>query len=370
MLDEFTNAGLLFNQLPKLLLTSTKAVKSESDLLVKMARVTRQDKSITHDHQFFRNFRKEGFNSESFSQYFGTEWQGNIEHFSEGVNPEHAYAWFQVKTTIAGFKNGFGSAGELKYFWPFIDAHTEVEYQFIKENYGSEDLSNMSSYLKEWLLVERINLSEPSLEEGATYAIYMVMYWSALYELFLEVEMGSDDYSKLSKCLPVNRVKEPNIIFSPSVEVYLTNVKKGWAKDRYHKDDIKWTELYGDIARAQLGDPNILENPVKSDSLELIKPDTSNIKKRFDRWRQGGLISIEELRKNIVILRVPYSDSEGVLTLETIWFINLFTNIQTELFKAGVSSQEIADTFAKYPDFKGLVKDRFERFKETGVLSS
>ncbi|MGF1708893.1 hypothetical protein [Enterovibrio baiacu] len=370
MLDEYTNAGLLFNQFPKLLLTSTKAVKSESDLLVKMARIVRQDESITHDHQFFRNFRNEGFNDESFFQYFGAEWREKFEHFSEGVEPAHTYAWFHVKTTIAAFKNGFGSAGELKYFWPFIDAHTEVEHQFVKENYGSDDLSNIPPYLKKWLLVERINLSEPSLEEGATYLIHMVMYWGALFELFLETDTNSTEHSILDLCLPSYDSKKE--MLSPSTEAVLIAVKKGWAKKQYAQSDMKWKKLYQDIKCAQMKDPHkdLNEPLVEEFPQMLVDPDVDGMKKRFDRWRNGELISLVDVRKYITILNAPFSATEGNVTLDIFIFINMFTLVQKELNRAGVAHQEIADTFAKYPDFKGLVKDRFERFKETGVLSS
>ncbi|OEE47973.1 hypothetical protein A1OS_23705 [Enterovibrio norvegicus] len=370
MLDEYTNAGLLFNQLPKLLLTSTKAVKSESDLLVKMARVVRQDESITHDHQFFRNFRNEGFNAESFFQYFGAEWREKIEYFNEGVDPAHVFAWFHVKTAIAQLRISFDSDDELDDFWEFIDSHTEIEHQFAKENYGSEGFSNMSSYLKEWLLVERINPSEPSLEEGATYSIHMVMYWGALFELFLETYTSSTEHSILNLCLPGYDSKKE--MFSPSTEVVLIAVKKGWAKKQYAQSDMKWKKLYQDIKCAQMKDPHKdLNEPLVDEFPQmLVDPDVDGIKKRFDRWRNGELISLVDVRKYIAILRAPFSATESNVTLDIFILINMFTYVQKELLKAGVAPQVLADTFAKYPEFKGLAKDRFERFTETGVLFS
>ncbi|MBO7911147.1 hypothetical protein AB4166_02890 [Vibrio splendidus] len=369
MYDPASNAGLMFNQLPKLTLTSSNIISSNSDLLVKVARGLRNDSNITHDHQFFRKFRAGDCNLQMFADYFGNEFLQDIQNEIKDKDPKHLGAWFQVKQLVRGFRINLDPQDELANYWGFLIAHTEVEYCFIKQNYGSDDLTALSGYLREWLLVDDWPLTNATTSQNTQYIIHMVMYWAALYELFLEEHFITKDYSILSKCLPTLDAKtESSLVLSSGV--MLSNVKKGWASEKYVKADIKWTELYRDVITAQLKDPDLAVRMSNVHELSHVDPDLKAIKKRFDRWRKGSLMTIDDVRANIAILRIPYQSSQAMLSSDIIIFVNMFTYIQKELIKNGVAETLIVDTFRGYSRIKKLVAKRYSAFQETNILTA
>lgn len=367
MFEERTNAGLLFNQLPKLALTASMTRASESNLLVKIARLIKNDPNITHDHQFFRQLRSEGMDIDKFASYFGQEYVSPVLEDISERDPVHLSAWFQVQQTVKGFKKTFDPTNELASYWLFLESHTELERCFIEEHYGTDCLEQISDYLRDWLLVESFSLDKPTKQQTTQYLIHMVMYWGALYELFLEEYCESVEHSILKKCLPsIDRKKE----FVNSTGAFVNNFKAGWAKEQYSKDDIMRTKLLRDILRAQAQDPNLAGSLHGMSTYDDIDPDLTAIQKRFLRWRKGDFLSIEDVRRYFAILRASYEQTEDYLTLDIIIFINLFTRIQRELLSNGSSEQTIVDTFARYTEIKSLVERRYNSFKCTGNLTS
>lgn len=73
MIEQEFNYGLLFNQVPKILFTSFNQVNSFSDMVVKLARIVREDESITHDQQIFRKIRNESINIDELNEYLDIE---------------------------------------------------------------------------------------------------------------------------------------------------------------------------------------------------------------------------------------------------------------------------------------------------------
>ena len=367
MYDPDVNAGLMFNQFPKWTLTATNMISSDSDFLVKIARGVKNDSNITHDHQFFRKFRAGDCDIQMLSDYFGNEYFKDIETEIKDKDPKHLGAGFQVKLLVRSFRKNFDPEDELFNYWQFLIAHTDVEYYFIKQNYGSDDLSILSGYLREWLLVDDWPLTGATTPQSAQYIIHMVMYWSALYELLLEERFMTKDYSILSKCLPtLDSKKEKSLTLS--LDVLLSGVKKGWASEKYVKTDIKWTELYRDVITAQLKDPELAGRMSDVHKLSHVDPDLKAMKKRFDRWRKGSLMTVDDFRANIAILRTPYQSSQGQLPFDIIILVNLFTYIQKELIESGVAETLIVDTFRGYSEIKELVAKRYSVFQETKVL--
>lgn len=365
MYDKFTNSGLLFNHLPKLVLIATKAIKSESDLLVKLAREVKNDPNITHDHQFFRQFRAEGLDIDKFAKYFGQKYVLQTQEQLSEVNPDHLGAWFQVKQIVKGFKQSFDPTNALGSYWLFLESHTEVEHSFIKKNYGKDSFDQIIAYLNDWLLVDRFCPTKPTTLQSTQYLIHMVMYWGALYELLLEEYSGSVEHSILKKCLPLVDKKKK---FVYSSGIFLNNVKRGWAKEQYSKENIQWTVLQRDIIQSQRNDPDLVGRLSEISIYDDIDPDLTAIKQRFTRWRKGDFLSIDDVRTNIAVLRSTYKQTENILTLDIIIFINLFTHIQKELLSSGASEQTIVDTFERYAEFKSIVERRYSNFKCTGNL--
>lgn len=372
MLGKKNNGGMLFNHFPTLLFKAIPEIKSESDLLVKIVRGVTGDKRITHGHQIARNVKKGKIDIETLSRYFGVDVLEKVESLADGVETEHLAAWFQIKCMVESLRNSFSSDSKLDEYWQFLDAHLTLEYQFIKQHYGKEDLGReLCSFFMEWLLVDSFNPLKPNPEQGAAYFIHMVMYWAALYELFLDISTGSTDHSILHRCLPHCEDKGNEVVFNFSSEVFLFKFKQSWAQERYDRKDVSWSTLYKDVVRAQLKDPSIYRVPFDDDSVEMTNPDTQTVKKRFSRWRSGHLFSLKDARRNLSVLRLPVADAQNVIGLEILIFINMFTVAQKELvLENHVSPALVVRSFERYPEFKSLVQRRFVDFIETGQLVS
>ncbi|MGC9460224.1 hypothetical protein [Vibrio genomosp. F10] len=364
MFNAECNRGILFNHLPKLLLIASKVVESDSDLLVKMARGIKNDSNITHDHQFFRKFRTNGLDVDSVVSYFGSSFVERAQALSSGIEPAHIGAWVCVKGTIDGYRNGWQESHELAKYWSFLDAHFDLEYQFIKQNAQTNSVESLAPYLREWFLVHKFEAESPTVQSIYEYIIHMVMYWGALFELYLELDSESQEHSILSKCLPNSMPNSKGIMFYPSGELLLQNVKQGWANDRYQKSDIKWSELYRDVLKAQHDDPDL------AIEIDTVDPDLQAIKKRFDLWRKGRPITLENARCFLSILRCPYAKTEHAFTLNSILFVNLFTHVQVELLNAKIAPDKIVEAFKQYPSFKMLVRKRYDQFVITGQLEA
>ena len=358
------NRGILFNHLPKLLIIALKVIKSDSDLLVKMVREIKNDPNITHDHQFFRKFRNNNLDMDSVVSYLGSGFLERTQALCRGIEPAHMGAWAYVKEAIDGYRHGWKDSHGLAQYWSFLDAHFDLEYQFLKQNAQIYDIENIAPYIRQWLLVHNFEAESPTVQSNYEYIIHMVMYWGALFELYLELDSESQEHSILSKCLPNSMPNSKGIMFHPSGELLLQNVKQGWAEDRYQKRDIKWSKLFDDILRAQHSDPDLFTK------IDIVDPELQTIKQRFYRWRKGGLISLDEARRFLVILRYPYATTDGVFTLNSILFVNIFTHIQVELLNTKIAPNKIVRAFAQYPIFKVEVRKRYEQFITTGQLEA
>jgi hypothetical protein len=103
---------------------------------------------------------------------------------------------------------------------------------------------------------------------------------------------------------------------------------------------------------------------------ELVNPNTDAIKKRFQKWKQGHLFAHEDFRKFLIILRFPYNESDSDLRTCTYIMVNLFTLTQVEVMRAGIHPELIKNKFTLYPNYKSLVRRRYDRYKTLGALSA
>lgn len=195
--------------------------------------------------------------------------------------------------------------------------------------------------------------------------IKLTMYWCAIFELFFDLEYGSDCHSILDMVLPATYKKNNCTYFSSTSEQYLEKFKNTWAERKYNKKKMSWESLFQDILRMQQSDQNLTPKAYGMNSYELISLDTSTIKKRFQRWRKvEQLFTYEDFRKYIAILTVPYRDSEYDLGIMIYVLVNLFSHTQSNLIKAGTPPDLIVKEFSDYPDFKCLVQKRYDQFCE------
>lgn len=376
MFDKHSNIGFLFGQMPKLLLIASNTVKSDSDLLVKLAQKVKQDSNITHDRQIFRNFRSGKVGYEEVNRFMDVENLG-LKLLDVNEFDERAFgAWFAVKSMIDGFKqSSLGTWDTLSQYWLFIDAHCECEYQYlryiaeIKHSKVVQQNQVVLNYMKAWLQVNSFDINEPNNADIASYLIKLTMYWAAVIELMLELEFAPElAPAILRKILP--EIKRDHSNLTLSSDVFLRKFKNIWAKDKYQRTSIKWVDLFKDILVKQLTDPDLNPNYKLTSELELIDPDITTIKKMFRRWRTGEtLFSEPSFRKYIFILTHPYKQSEYDISVLVYILINLFTLVQKELVKEKVDLKLIESVFAEYPSYKSLVSSRYQRFCSEGKLT-
>ncbi|ELP5726924.1 hypothetical protein QTV44_000097 [Vibrio vulnificus] len=380
MFTTLSDRGIIFNGLFGFFRVSTKDITSDSDAFVKLMRMLKKDPNITHDQQMFRDYRNG--DSEKLMRELMAECR--LKGFDlesclsevEGYELRHLGAWFGMKVAVASFRKAHHKYGwfELDEFFSFLLAHCEIEYLCLK---GSDEKNNhevIQKFVRDWLRIDSLQLPEPPNEQVTEYVIKLVMYWAALFDLMME--LSHQPSPTLSNYLPELDEKQGKTFVVPSMEVFLKRLKSNWAEDKYQKDRITWTQLYRDILAAQCTDESYCryrqESFLNEKELKLwmVDPDTNAIKARFKRLKEGGLLSADEFKSDIAILYVPFSEADSLVDeISLVRFINIFTYVQRELCHSGRDAEEIVRYFSEYPVYRNLVKDRFERFRQSGELT-
>lgn len=374
MYDEASNVGVLFSQLPRLFLKATNEVQSDADFLVKAARASTGDELITSDHQLFRRMRENpaNFDPEAFLKRYPSNradvkalFEQSLSGLEEGISFHGA--WFCVKQQVMGFEQGLAnvvdiSPSERDYF-QFIYAHVEQEKQFIQLLAESQDTSQLKAILKDWLMIE-MPTDPHDVKETCECTIRLVLYWAALLELWADTSPDCDaiDFRRyLPSYSPLKKGEGWETM--PSTEALLLDIKRRVARVHDGKEDIKWTDLYRYIVRAQLKKGIVL--PDENDKQD---PDVESVKKCITRWREGKLISSTLATQYLGVLEFPADKAEETLPIFTRIVINLFTLIQVEWLKVEHDPKNMVEAFSRYHEYKALVTRRFEHFQAHGEL--
>lgn len=380
MFTELSDRGILFNCLPGFFRISTKDIKSGSDAFVKLLRTIKEDPSITHDQQMFRDYRNG--DSEKLIQELKTACRQQgfdlDSHLNEieGYELRHFGAWYGMRVAVASFRGAHHEYGrfELDEFFNFLLAHCDIEYICLKDTDEKNNCEAIQKFVSDWLLIDGLQLPDISDERITEYVIKLVMYWAALFDLMME--LSHQPSPTLSDYLPELTEKKGEIIIISSIEVFLQRTKNNWAKHKYQKDRINWTELYRDILTAQRTDENYClyqqETLLNEKELKLwiIDPNTDAIKGRFKHLKEGGLLSADKFKSDIAILYVPFSEADSLVDeISLVRFINIFTYVQRELFHSGRDAEDIVRYFSEYRVYRNVVRERFKRFRQSGELS-
>ncbi|MEZ9509760.1 hypothetical protein [Vibrio breoganii] len=365
MFEAEVNGGLIFNQFPKLMTLSSRSGTTDSEFIVKFARSYKGDDNITADQQFFRNFRNGAVDVEAFIAFFGLNNEDRINFIHEDLGKSKPGGWLVFRSIVLGMKRHLSDTKELEVYWHFLIAHAEVEREF----YDTSDETQINQYLKDWLAIDEINLEKKTVGEFTRYIVNMVMYWAALFEFFIELYFQSKDACNFASILPKLVQTRGAERLSFTTEQFLEGVKERYSSINKGSPKVSWEHLFKEIIRKQILDPD-LETRVESHSLSHVAPDTRAIKKRFQRWRDGDLISLPDARMYLAILFASYEDTQNHFQIDAVVFINLFTHIQKELLKAKMPPEGIVGAFSDYSDIKNLVVNRYEIFANTGKLRS
>jgi len=368
--------GLLFNHLPEIVFFATNLFSSDTDLLVKMSRKIKKDENITRDHQIFRRAAKKELSPEDLATYFSPDNPDFVEQFNfledYDFDLKCLGAWFILLSQVRGFKLSLNPEDvEISNYLTFLEDLCLLEYNFIKSNKGKNDFDKTNAFLTSWLNCTPFESNEPKLETRAKYMICLVMHWAALFEKLLEIEYCEveEGYNSiLIKSLPKVCDKGKTPLFYLTTEQFITRIKQKRSEQFKSDKKYKWIDFHRDIARAQLLDPCLNPEALSEDDTKLLNPDTTAIKKQISRWFDGSRLSIEHVKKYFLIFEQSYDPKEMDFSLLSIEFINIFSYIQTELFKAGVPPEVIVKEFSRYSDYKDLVNKRYESYQNSNTL--
>jgi hypothetical protein len=373
MYDDASNVGVLFNQLPRLFLQATNEIQSDADCLVKAARLITGNDLITSDHQLFRRMRENpaSVDQEAFlNRYLPNrpDLKATFEQSLSELESTSFYgAWFCVKQQVMGIEQRLAkvvdiSPSERDYF-QFIYAHVEQEKHFIQSLAESQDTSQLKGILKDWLMIE-MPTDPHNAKEACEYTTCLVLYWAALLELWADMSPSRDaiDFRRyLPSYSPLKKGEGWETM--PSTEALLLDIKRRVARVHDGKEEIKWTELYRHIVRAQLE-----KGVVSPDENDKKHPDVESVKKCITRWREGKLISSKLAKQYLSVLEFPADKAEETLPIFTRTVINLFTLIQLEWLRIESDPKNMVETFSRYHEYKALVTRRFEYFQAHGEL--
>lgn len=361
--------GFLFNQFQGLMLRALNLVESDSDLLVKVAQKIKRDKNITHDHQIFRDFRANELDVERLQSYLGFELPEGYPDYNS-CDTKSIGGWLHLQGAVFMLRNASGESDCLDTFWSFISAHCQLEYEQILLARTTKDISLAEEFLQQWLYLDEISLTSHDPSSIITYVINMIMFWSACFELFLELEYQSDDHSIMCHLLPTWHIKKEEPYFSNTNERVIEQVKRNWAKKTYNRDSISNAQLHRDILSKQYDDETLDTSQLFTCKEDIIDPNTDAIKKRFQRIGKGQLFTLKQFRTDIAILNLSFKDTEDELALIIPYLLtNLFTLCQTDLIKMGCKFDLIVDNFSYYPEMKLKIKKRYEHFQDSGELN-
>lgn len=360
--------GLLFNQFQGTTLRAINSIKSDSDFLVKVAKKTKRNHNINHGLQIFRDFRAGKLNTEKLVSYLGLEFPpGYPDYNSRG--DDIIGGWHHVQSAVFMLSHASDKPDRLSTFWDFITAHCILEREQVLLVRSTKDIVLAEEFLKRWLYIDDTGLAFKDSNFSVTYAINMIMFWSACFELFLELEYESDEHSIMGHLLPSWSLTEKGKYFNSSNERLVEVVKSNWAKRHYKVDKITNTQFYRDILVKQYHDETLDTSKIFTCKEDLIDPNTDAIKKRFQRIGKGQLFTLDQFRTDIVILNNSFADTEEQLPIVIPFLLtNLFTLCQTDLIKAGCRFESIVNNFASYPSLKSKIRNRYDHFLVSGEL--
>ena len=367
--DELINRGVIFNQLPHLLMIYSGLSESKSHFQLQVKRTLKDDPDLTSDGQFYRKSRDGSLSREdirkSFNELVHPELIEKHMAFLDFYvnNSKSIGGWCFLDSLVKGAKSSYKSP-ELQGYLDFILFICDSEKKYIctlNDNPSNGNRPLLNELSQHWLCLPENHFDELTGENQVQYLIAQVLLWAALFEHFLIIDQpalvkNATDHESpftFNKYTPeINQADK--LLFS--VEVFLERFKNMWGKSKHFKDKISWNLLYRDIVKA------IAENT--PDDLEH---DPENIKKQFYYWRSGkSPLTIKSFKKKIAVLYKSNDDFDKLdCTQMIIPFIQLFDSIQRILIKEGLPHEYIVKQFERYPIYLDLVSLRYKQFCET-----
>jgi hypothetical protein len=386
MKSNLLQRGILFNNYSELVFFATKLFKSDADMMLQVFRFMKGDdsKAITSDLQIFRDIRSGEAEVTDLINLFG-EYSPELKALMEQLESQPIVlneigGWYILMNQLVGFKESAKkqiteSNDKVLPYIDFLLAHCDLERSFLS-NFTDNEKSNKAHtnrIINKWLLTDNLDIFSENKHETYEYLISIVLYWTALFEVYMHQEWGKENTTNLFvKYLPD---LDSNNSIVRSNERCLISFKEALS-GKLNKT-LKWTDLSSIIAKARLKSGLA----ISANSNEVYSEDEPNqmILQKLKRWRKGytkngkkhlSFITIDDYKQYIAIIENKYDKADIDTSLSVIVLLQLWELLQFESEKFNIPNELVVDTFAKYPDYVVLVEKRFSEFEVTKELSA
>jgi|GEM_PF-3392957 len=387
MKDKGFQKGILFNHFPELLFFATELFDSNSDMLLKAARFITGDKALTSDKQIFRDIRKGEPDIADIKELFAStgfdaeKYTKEIEIYS--IEPKEIGGWYVLLCLATGSKLRLQKRQKTEpkedfndriNYLNFLIEHCLLERKFFAETLKMDKLDNrwISDKIAVWLGIESVDLSASSQADKVQYLLSMILYWTALFDVYLQIEWKDKNIAKMLG-LSLPRLNSKGKLCR-SNEVFLESFVERWSIDNEVKNKF-WSQLSIAIATARVKN-DLPISSLKDELFDLNKPNEM-IKKKLYRWRKGyikngekyvNLITIDNLKQYLAIVYQDYDPTQIDSSIGCIIFLQLWELVQFECQKLDISNDIIVKVFSTYPRYVELIQQRYKKYEELGVL--
>lgn len=349
--DELINRGVIFYQLPHLLMIYSGLSVSKSDSLLKQERLLTDNSDLTSDASFYRKIREDNISRDDIYKYL-SKMSPSPESLDDGMSYLDAYAgdldsvggWSFLDLCIRGMKRSNISS----------DLHNYLDFVLSLCELDKELLDGTNTHLDdEFRTLFPYDGKSESIDKQAQFLIPVVLHWAALFEHFLIIDQAEPNAINNSTPFIFNKYV-PNINQQGGIqcsnEIFFDWINSWWAKHKYSKEKISWPQFSRDVADAM------------TDTASGVDPES--IRKNILRMRKGGQpLTIKSFESNVAALYVAKEDfNKFDSTRMIIPFIQLFDNIQKKYVKEGISQEYIVEQFERYSDYFDLVSRRYNNF--------
>ncbi|MEC9276431.1 MAG: hypothetical protein VYC18_08855 [Pseudomonadota bacterium] len=374
MFGDKQDIGLMFYSLPRLLIDASNLIKSESDYLLKCARLITGKDTYTHDQQLFRNIRAGTSTVDDVVSFF--------THLPLKKKPDFSWQpkyqkgdivgdWLVIRSWVSGFRHALGEEDkDIKDILLFIEEHCEAERAFLSECNKRLSKEAPYQYASVWLNINQEILGENSLKSDITFLARITLYWCIILEKIASTWIHQEN-PKLLKSIMPTLVKE-RAEFSHSNEKLLFKFKQEYERIHHGGQTKPWTHFYKHIAVMKQQDDEVGKGLIE----DTVDPDVGAIKKQVQRWRADSLFTFDAFRKHLLISYYSFNDSKKELEAFLIYLIsNCLTSVQMTLVKRcdkRVDTEHLIayleDEFSKVEEVRDLVEKRFQHYVKNGTL--
>ncbi|MFM2480176.1 hypothetical protein [Celerinatantimonas sp. YJH-8] len=366
---EGNGPGVIFSGFIAAFLESIPDLKSSEDFFRKIMMILTNSTNITLDQQLFRKLRAKDYQyvEQKFTDKLANFYQeNNIKNPDLDCSNRPLANWELIahylkfyQETLSIFKKCPLILSRAQKFYAFLNFHFQHEEFLLKQI--SETRMDQKLFEN---LQEKIFKTSDTKKCKENVSVRIFCYWAALFSLRHKYIFKQSFH--LEESLPCLGKKGRLITTN---ERFIVNTRHKYLTEAGEKSNN--AALYKKIRRAQMQDKEYHsrhpQEPLitNKNDVRLIDPDTSTIKKQFQRLKLFSFAKFDDY-----FLTLERASGKRVFTsCITVIFLNMFTLIQNEMSsRYSKSPAWICDSFQSYLEMQTLVEHRFNQFCNSGAF--